>query len=836
MPGKISAGEAFVSVSVKNDNLISGLKQASEQIRATARDFSAQNAALSPNLSISGSDAFRASLREVRREAEQTANAAKKLSDRFVITAGDIYHAFRGVASTLGNLLGGMGDQFDKMAARTGVSVGALSEYAHAAKICGASIGDVEGALRSMATQLVAAQNGSARARKSFEILGLNIDEIAGKSPEKQFDQIARAISSIADPTERAGAAMKIFGAAGASLLPLFSEGPDGLQKLREEARRLGVSIDAETAKIGAEFTDATTRLKSAFSGVGISLSKLLTPALIEASNSVARIVSAITGFVENNPILTKSIGGVVAGIAGLTSAIFVGTKAFAGISTAAATLGRVLAGLKAAILVNPWLALAGAIAAAVAAVAAYRAAVSGVPKFSDSAKTALDEGEAAREQDRANLERLKTLEQISQKQQLSNGEIAEAARLAEQLRQKYGDVGISVDTVTGKIKGASAAQAELNERMNENRKRELAAAIKEAQTNIDTGALDLEMAKNRVSDWDAIIGKKYGQTWKDYFTSWDRYDTTDELKLAMVKDDPKFQARLNASKEKTRAQIASWQAELDALSQTAVRSTVDAIQETATGATVTESDAVADFIKKGTEEEKSALDQRIDAIKDRRNRLIAELRKLADPNGEVDWNDSNAVDALFRTNPNAAAYQRQALAVDASANAQIQREQDKARQQAEAERIRQAEIERQAEAERQRKQQEGDKALAEAERKRFEKFASPLERLALAEQDLQQAMNDLTAAQQTGDSATIAAALNRLGETEDKYQNVSDAVADMAANVGRSVGGTFNAWQAATVASVDYDKQTLIEQRTQTGYLRQIVSNTRRGNAAVFA
>ena len=835
MPGKISAGEAFVSVSVKNDNLISGLKQASEQIRATARDFSAQNAALSPNLSISGSDAFRASLREVRREAEQTANAAKKLSDRFVITAGDIYHAFRGVASTLGSLLGGMGDQFDKMAARTGVSVDALSEYAHAAKICGASIGDVEGALRSMATQLVAAQNGSARARKSFEILGLNIDEIAGKSPEKQFDQIARAISSIADPTERAGAAMKIFGSAGASLLPLFSEGPDGLQKLRQEARRLGVSIDAETAKIGAEFTDATTRLKSAFSGVGISLSKLLTPALIEASNSVARIVSAITGFVENNPILTKSIGGVVAGIAGLTSAIFVGTKAFAGISTAAATLGRVLAGLKAAILVNPWLALAGAIAGAVAAVAAYRAAVSSVPKFSDSAKTALDEGEAAREQDRANLERLKTLEQISQKQQLSNGEIAEAARLAEQLRQKYGDVGISVDTVTGKIKGASAAQAELNERMNENRKRELAAAIKEAQTNLDTGAIDRKMAAEEVDTSELILGFQRG-TGKNTLGVKGGFATNDEARLWILQYDKGFQDRLEAAKNKARAEIASWQTELDALSQTAARSTVEAIQETATGATVTESDAVADFIKKGTEEEKSALDQRIDAIKDRRNRLIAELRKLADPNGEVDWNDSNAVDNLFRTNPNAAAYQKQALAVDASANAQIQREQDKARQQAEAERIRQAEIERQAEAERQRKQQEGDKALAEAERKRFEKFASPLERLALAEQDLQQAMNDLTAAQQTGDSATIAAALNRLGETEDKYQSVSDAVADMTANVGRSVGGTFNAWQAATVASVDYDKQTLIEQRTQTGYLRQIVSNTRRGNAAVFA
>ena len=118
---RISAGEAFVSVSVDNKNLLSGLKEASARIQETTRTFNASKSALNPNLSISNADAFRASLREVRREAEQTANVARKLSDRFVITAGDIYHAFRGVASTLTNLLGGMGDEFDKMAARTGL-------------------------------------------------------------------------------------------------------------------------------------------------------------------------------------------------------------------------------------------------------------------------------------------------------------------------------------------------------------------------------------------------------------------------------------------------------------------------------------------------------------------------------------------------------------------------------------------------------------------------------------------------------------------------------------------------------------------------------------------
>ena len=69
-----------------------------------------------------------------------------------------------------------------------------------------------------------------------------------------------------------------------------------------------------------------------------------------------------------------------------------------------------------------------------------------------------------------------------------------------------------------------------------------------------------------------------------------------------------------------------------------------------------------------------------------------------------------------------------------------------------------------------------------------------------------------------------------------DTSQSVSDAVMDISTAVGRSVGGTFNAWQAASVASVDFDKQSLYEQRTQTGYLRQIVANTRRQNGAVFA
>lgn len=835
---RISAGEAYVSISCDNKNLLAGLREAGQKIQETSRTFSAASSSLNPSLNVGGADAFRSALREVRREAEQTANAAKKLSDRFVITAGDVWHAFSGMARGLSSLLGGVGDQFDKMTLRTGLSTEALSEYAHAAEMCGASISDVEGAMRSMAAQLVAAQNGSSRAQKAFSILGLSVDAIAGRSPEEQFDAIARAISSIEDPTQRAGAALKIFGSAGTSLLPLFAQGPDGLAKLREEARALGVSIDSETATLGANFTDSMTRLRASVQGLGLAISKLLTPYLVELANAAARTLAQIGALAERHPVLTKTILATAAAVAGLTSAVFLSGKAWATMTGAVSTAMRVLTGLKAAVLANPWLALAAAITGAVAAIAAYKSAMSNVPKLETDAKDALEAGEAAAAQARADLERLKTLEDISKRQRLSNSEVSEAARLAESLRQSYGDLGISVDAVAGKISGATAAQEKLNAKILEGRKRTLQAAINEARTNESTGALEMDIAKNSVSDWDAIIGKKYGQSWKDYFTSFDIYGSTDELKLAMVKDDPKFKARVAAAKEKNRAQIATWQAELDAMNASAQQTAEQTAEAAApdASAVVTMGASVADFIDAGTEEERSALDRKIDQIKRKREELIQELRRLADPSGEVDWTNADEVDKLFASSPTAAQYQQQALQVDASAQRQIQQAQAEEARRQQAEQARLAEKQR-AEAEAAaKKKADDDKQLADAQQKYWERHAAPQEKLAAAAVELQTAMRELVEAQRGQDSATIAAALNKLGEAEDKYASLEEAVNATSEAIGHSVGGTFSAWQASSIAAVDFDKQSLREAKTQTGFLRQIAQNTRQHGAAVFA
>lgn len=300
--GTVSAGEAYVAVTCDNNALIRGLQEVAAKIDETSRIVAAKESSLTPVIKIDPKPAVDA-LKEISEAAKQTKKDGEELDNVFVITAGDVFNFLRGAATKAANLLGNLGDQFDKMSQRVGVSTEALSEYGHAATMCGGDISNIEGALKSMASLTLNAANGQGKATATFKRLGIEMESFRRMTPEEQFDLLAQKIASIEDPTIRAAEAMKVFGGDGQKLLPLFASGADGLAEMREEARRLGVSIDEDSAKMGADFTDATTRLQESLKGVGLTLANALTPMLIKAFNGIAEAISSITQWARENPI-----------------------------------------------------------------------------------------------------------------------------------------------------------------------------------------------------------------------------------------------------------------------------------------------------------------------------------------------------------------------------------------------------------------------------------------------------------------------------------------------------------------------------------------------------
>lgn len=696
--GAITAGEAYVSVTCDNSGLVAGLQEASASIMSTARKIASMEDDLTVNVGVEGVDALEKSLRRVESAVGDVVKEVKESAASATVFATGFFPAIKNAISSATQALGEFGDAFDKMSGRTGISTETLSEYAHAAAMCGADISNVEGALKGMSRYLDDAATKGGDAKAAFDRLGLSATELLVASPERQFETIAAAIARIEEPTERAALAMKIFGDDGQKLLPLFSSGADGLQAMKEEARALGVSLSGEAAAGGAAFVDATTRLQTAVHGAGLAFAELFAPALTSIANGLSKVVSKIATFARECPVLSGGIALVVGAFGALATAATTWNVVGAAVGSSLTALGKTFGLSKVAAVASckgiatalsllsahPVLAVVAAIGTAVVALKGYQAvrdAALGRNAWGDEAAQALEAGNAMREQDEGRLQRL---QELAEKQELTKTEIAEAVSLAAELKSRYGDVGVEVDALTGKIKIASGAQAELNKRMLEAKRKETQAALDEARANAGDGVIEKKIAEEEVGWDEALIGKKRGETWGEYFTSFERYDSAADAKIAIASGDKNYQAKVAAAKAKNEAEIEKLEAELAGL-DAVLNAPVDAPGTSggssgeASGVAAVDG-KIAEFLEASAERVEDAdlspFDRKRDEIRNRGEALKDEMRKALDPDGVVDWSNADSIWNFLSSRPDGAAqleaFNARAAQIDAATNAEL--------------------------------------------------------------------------------------------------------------------------------------------------------------------
>ncbi len=158
-------------------------------------------------------------------------------------------------------------DAQSKMARTLGVSTEALVGLHHAANLNGASAEDVTGAVGRMSRMLGEAANGSDAAKKAFSDIGLDPDEMMGKSPDEAFAAVADAIGAMGNKSQQAAAASAIFGRSYAKLLPMFEGGAAGLKAARAEAEALGMTFSADLGKGVEDANDSIARMWEAIKG-----------------------------------------------------------------------------------------------------------------------------------------------------------------------------------------------------------------------------------------------------------------------------------------------------------------------------------------------------------------------------------------------------------------------------------------------------------------------------------------------------------------------------------------------------------------------------------------
>jgi len=315
----IRAGRAFVELVVR-DKLAAGLKAAAAKLQSYSRTFAAAGGAM-----LGGAAAI----------------------------ATPLIAAATNFAST--------GAALDDISQRTGMSVEALSELGYAAEQSGTNLEAIEKASKKLAKTVTDAADGSKSARESFAGLGLSWAEVAAKSPDDQLEAVADGLAGISDPARRAALAQEVLGKSGTDLIPMLSGGAAGMRQLRDEAKRLGLTVSGDTAAKAAVLDDSLASLGAVVKDAWFEIGSGMAPAITTLSNALRSALVPINAFIERNGELLQIAIPVAAGMAAIGVALL-------GIAGALQLGSFLLSGLAGAagLLLSPWTLLIAAVAGGV--------------------------------------------------------------------------------------------------------------------------------------------------------------------------------------------------------------------------------------------------------------------------------------------------------------------------------------------------------------------------------------------------------------------------------------------------------------------------------------
>jgi lambda family phage tail tape measure protein len=237
-----------------------------------------------------------------------------------------------------------LADNMRDLSQRTGVGIETLGQFKVAAELSGTSLEGVAKGLTFLNKNMVAAATGAEGAAAAFKTVGVATTEADGtlRSADKVFLDVADRFAQLRDGPEKAALAIKIFGKAGAELIPILNLGS-------KEIQRFGLGIGPDFADKADAFNDQLGIMKAQITVLTVQIGSALLPVM---SGLVSVVTQAIT-FVGNLAgEFYKAIGGaaglqqVAAGLiktmvvlGGVTAGVFIATN----ITTFATALRGVL-------------------------------------------------------------------------------------------------------------------------------------------------------------------------------------------------------------------------------------------------------------------------------------------------------------------------------------------------------------------------------------------------------------------------------------------------------------------------------------------------------------
>lgn len=202
--------------------------------------------------------------------------------------------------------IGGAADDAGETAAKLGVSTEFLTGWGAAFADAGSSAEGLADALKFLNKNAAEAAGGSETAVKAFNQLGISQDFVKANlgNTEAMARKVFDALGALPTAAQRTNAAMDLLGRGGADLGAGLAGGSKGLDEYAATMKRLGATIDTETASQGDKFGTLEKMVDAAITGMKKSASQPILKFLADHFEDIKSGIETVT--TEANKILQQ--------------------------------------------------------------------------------------------------------------------------------------------------------------------------------------------------------------------------------------------------------------------------------------------------------------------------------------------------------------------------------------------------------------------------------------------------------------------------------------------------------------------------------------------------
>lgn len=180
---------------------------------------------------------------------------------------------------------------FEKAARRVGMARVQFQELSEAAQDSGLSAEGFENSMRFLNRGIATAADGSKEMRKDFRSLGVEVTK--STKAGDVFERLVESFSKMEEGPKKVALAMRIFGRAGADMLPFLDKGSAGLKESIASNYDLGKIFSDEDVKNAKEYKKATRDIRDAIEGLERTIGRGFMKQAAEGMKAIAGWIAA---------------------------------------------------------------------------------------------------------------------------------------------------------------------------------------------------------------------------------------------------------------------------------------------------------------------------------------------------------------------------------------------------------------------------------------------------------------------------------------------------------------------------------------------------------------